>query len=560
MSVEFTEDSFEGDFSVDHDKGGFEEYDEPDPVYEDLSGDEYDTDRPHTSRGDSSDEIDPRKLVRDPTLNELRWYYNRTFADTIVDKPVEDAFKHGLEFEGNNSSEVRKLIDKINYIDEYKFAKKKARRDGFCLIFIGWKMAGKTPDTSKIPKNVTGVSHVKTLRVDDLTDAAKAQIDEDVPLDMEDYVVRDSGIVVNKKLTSPDFNDPIGYVLNSQDPQFIHRDWVQHIVENREVDGEYNTQNIDSQISDIHENLGRWEGESVLTPCYDLLKWLKKANWAIGQTLFRYASKMYSVKVPDDATQEEWDEAQGALRNLNSKSEIILPSPEYEVDDYDTDGQLEPGEYFDILFEQICACTEMTKSVLFGTQQGTVTGSETDIKNYFNQVERLRSNDAEGRMREFIQMVSEVDTAEGTQLLSNFASGEPLEINWSPLFKLSEEDRIEAIRTESNALTMLANNYALTPDEVRSILSESWAEFEGLDDLEEEDYDLMDRISLNTVGAYEGGERAESEVTGEEPQGNPRRQNGGGREQGESSESSNPATDDGLSVTFTEESFEDGER
>ena len=558
MSVKFTDNSFA--FSTDHEKEGFSgehgEYTEPNPVYKDLDGDEFDTNQPETRRGDSSDEIDPRKLVRTPSLSELRWYYNRTFAKVIVNKPVDDAFKHGIDILGQNSSEIENVFDDIEYIENYRMAEKKARRDGFALVFFGWETAGNQPDTSKIPNNVTGVSHTKVLTVDDLTDAAKSRIADDVPLDMDDFVVRDSGIVVNKKLADEGFNEPIGYVLNTHDPQFIHKDWIQHLVWNPEVDGDYETDAIDSNIQNYKEQLGRWEGESVLTSCYDLLKWLKKANWSIGQTLFRYASKMYSVKLPNDATEDEFEDARKALRNLNSKSEIILPSVDYEVDDYDTDGQLEPEEYFDIFFEQICACTEMTKSVLFGTQQGTVTGSETDIKNYFNQVERMRQNRITDKMREAVEMLTNVNTASGSQVISNFASGE-FDVKWSPLFKMSEEDRVEAIRTSANAVTMLINNYALTPNEARSILSEEWAEFEGLEELEEEDYDVFDRINLNTVGAYKGGEKAEEELGGGEAgvhpsvMQNPREQNGGGRQQGENSESTNPNTQDSNGMSFT---------
>jgi hypothetical protein len=184
----------------------------------------------------------------------------------------------------------------------------------------------------------------------------------------------------------------------------------------------------------------------------------------------------------------------------------------------------------------------MTKSVLFGTQQGTVTGSETDIKNYFNQVERLRSNEIEGDIKEFVQRASDVDTARGSELISNIAAGS-FDVDWNPLFKLSELDRVEALRTEVNAVTMLINNYALTPDEARTILSSEWAEFD-LEELSEEQYDILDRINLTSVGAYKGAERAEEELGEQESLGNPRKQNGGGREQGSTNASNNPTTDE----------------
>jgi len=89
-----------------------------------------------TQTGDSSDEINPRQLMGDPHINELRWLYRTSLGKTIVNKPVEDSFKNGYEVTADGQRNPTQLLDNIGWEDHYKRAKKKARRDGFALSFF----------------------------------------------------------------------------------------------------------------------------------------------------------------------------------------------------------------------------------------------------------------------------------------------------------------------------------------------------------------------------------------------------------------------------------------
>jgi hypothetical protein len=287
--------------------------------------------------------------------------------------------------------------------------------------------------------------------------------------------------------------------------------------------------------------LGKWEGDSTLVSVYHLLRGLKKGNWSLMQTIFRYAAKLYHVELPEDADDEDWDEANENMKNLNAKSEIITPHG-YEMDDFQTDGQLQPEEYFDVIFEQVCAGTEMTKSVLFGTQSGTVSGSETDIKNYYNKVQRIRQTTFTEDMHRVVnRSVSLVDGRASSDYDLDF------EVKWGPMFKLSELDNAERLSRIMQTLSAAVNDFILTPEEARAILQEEWAEadIDWTDEFSEAEREWLQSLNVAQMGAEVAWPEGEE---GEEMEGNPRvGQNGGGMEQGQQTASNQPNTDKNLS-------------
>lgn len=495
--------------------------------------------------GDSSDEVDPRKLVRDPTLSELRWYYRRTFAKVLVNKPIEDAFKNGLEFTSENAAEARDLIEQPrfgrdgDFLDAYQMAQKKARRDGFALIFMGTKDSTNGVHESPISQDiqVDSISHLKVLTIDDLSGSASGeahqQIRRETGLEREQYEVRQTGIVINTDITSPMYREPIGYILDSHPSQFIHADRILHYTWNPEVDGDYEHSDRISRWNERQGTLGMYEGDSVLVPSYDLMKGIAKGNWAVMQALFRNASHMYSVKVPPDADKDEFNAAVSATTNINAKSAMVLPSTEYDMQQFESGNEIDPTNFFDVVFDQVCAVHEMTKSVLFGTQAGTVSGSEVDVKNYYSKVERFRTTRGTRDVLEYL--------TQARRMLDGRTSTEyeyDADIEWGPLFKVDDETRIGMFQTASQAMTTLIGNYVLTPDEARELLTGEFTQID-LDSLTEDQMDVLDRLNLAQVGQFQG-----AEANDPSPDTNPRQggQQGGRPEGARQSPESSGAT------------------
>lgn len=498
----------------------------------------------YDSNGSTSDEVDIRKLFNKPTVNLIRWLYRQNgIASTVVDKPVKDAFKYdvSLDLEGDNSRDVREFI-KDTYIPKQKKAQIKARRDGVALLF--WVI----DDTNSVEETVENPSGVTDLRVISIDDLARGEgnprhpnhhkVNDEVAADVaaanteydvEQLVVTQSGLIVVDDITSPDHEEFVGCMyhrnpqLSQSDAfQFIHADRLERFTERENVDG------------DMEDAVyGKVEGDSVLTPILNPLTGITKAEWALGQTLLRYTAPLHVVEIDGDANpiDGDWEEhiskVDEQLDNVNNKSSLTLP-PAHSADTLSSDGEIDPEPYLDGLINDICAGAEITRSVLLGTQAGTVSGSSTDIKNYYNQVERERESEYEDKIYSGVSKYTRFNSYDTT--LEN--------VEWGPLFKIDEIERVDAMRTVMSAVGQGVGNYLFSLEDAQKILQQQWAEFDvdvDLDELSEEQMDLLDRVNTTKGKQFRTGESSEKEYESKHT-GN----NGGGREEGQSDDEENP--------------------
>lgn len=481
-------------------------------------------------KGDSADDVDPRKLSTTPSISELRWYYRREIGQVLVEKPVRDIFKNGFDVDVRSDSEevateVTKTFEQPNYhngegggnfIDAYMSAHIKARRDGFALIYLVVKDDAAGPHISPLSDDVTvdsdnPVTKVKVWPIDRLSSTAGQahdQIQEAYDIERDEYEIRKTGIVVDSRVEEPTYREPLGYVVDSTPPRFVHKDRVQHYTWNTNVDHNYDSNDTISRYGENLDTLGEWEGDSVLLSSYNLTKGISKGNWAVMQALFRNAAHLYTVKVPQNVAEEEYRAADDATRNINAKSSLTFPSTDYDVEQHASGNEMDPTDFYDAIFDQLCAVHEMTRSVLFGTQSGTVSGSETDIKNYFNKVERLRSERVENELLSYAAHVKRMKDGRTKDAFDY----DDVFIDWGPLFQVDRETKINMWQTAAQSVTTLIGQYALDPDEARALLSEEFVDIE-LDELSEEQMDVLDRIRLGASGQGPQALASEREYT-----------------------------------------------
>jgi hypothetical protein len=492
-----------------------------------------------------ADDVDPRGLFDDPTVTELRWYYRHVGEiSTVVDKPVLDAFKHGFDIENSTSGE--RLIEPPfeTYVPKMKKALIKARRDGFACIF--WNV----DDRGSVGTPVVSPDGINSLHIFKIEDLANPLGDDHIDTELSGQKaaeklpafeafqldVTDHGIVVVDDITSPKHGDMIGLYYetneNADDRDgytFVHEDRLQHFTAREHVDGD---------TSD--EYWGEYEGDSVITPIYNAAKSLAKAQWSLGQTLLRYTAPLHTVSI-DESVQPMENDWENHIETINeqldgvtNKSNMTLP-PGHDLTTHSVDGNIDPEPFVNAIVNEICAGAEITKSVLFGSQTGTVSGQETDIKNYYNQVQRTRHNAYESKMHEAARMASRFDKSQIPPFTLDF------EINWGPLFKVDDLERAEGLTRIMTAVSNGLSNYVLSVEEARGIIEAEWAKLDAdveLSELTEDEKDELDRINQQQLGTRYGAVE-EREAEGEsETEGNPRvGQNGGGTEPGPSDQS-----------------------
>jgi hypothetical protein len=497
--------------------------------------------------GDQADDVDPRGLFKKATLNELRHYAREgSYGPALVTKPIDDIFKHGFEIEGDNTEKdgeykqgyIKNFLD--DYVPYYKEAEKKSRRDG--LAVLEFRFADGADSVSEPLEGDAEHRGYKLWTVDNFSDQlADSTVAEHTQYNQDQIYIsqgtENGGIAIVDDISHEDHGDVIGYGIEprqeSEDIQsvyFLHGSRVQQFVWGEWVDGD-----IGNDVT------GKHVGESVLTPVLQPLKASKMGMWSIKNIFYRYSAPLHAVEPPESWGPDEWENAQENLDNVSMASDAVLP-PGTELSVAEGVSEFDPQPIYEVIVEAICAGSVFTKSVLQGTQTGTVSGSETDIKGYFNEVHNLRSQRTFAKFREAVKLVSNHDQ----QTIPRVANVERFEVSWGPMFKPTDIEKAEGAVSMVTAVTNGIKQYVLTPDEARSILNEKWAEFDvdvDLDELEEEQKDELDRINLHETGM--GALNNEPDARQ-----NPRMQNGGGQPSGQTRESSQPtrasADDDEL--------------
>lgn len=551
------------------------------------------------SSDDTSDSVDPKRLVKTPTIDDIRWYYrNGPIASTVVDKPIQDAFKHGYDVVNDDEDSAKTdFLEEV--IPSFKAAHRKARRDGFALL---WFRLRDTNKEWEEPGNVEGLHEVKVLTLDDLTNrkplafeekltaanadnilspnganssvedistlrdlatraddsaietdgtriardssdpariSADALNDPDIDPDDVDgrmlygrsrfYDITDNGIVISNRLDDKNFEDPVAYLYSrgaEYNPLMINPNRVYHLTWRGGVDGDHGDT----------DTYGGYEGDSILRPIIHLLRDIHKANWSISQNLFRHSSPLHVMEYEEGVDDETIRAAEKATQNINAKSSITEP-PGFELRTENNESDAPIADSYDVLFDQVCAGTEFTRSVLFGTQAGTVSGSETDIKNYFNQVERLRRNRITLEMQRIVNWYADYSP-------DDYDFDEGLDLEWGPLFKPTALDRAEAMARNVQTAATATNNYILGVDEVRSMLEEQWTDYTDVqigDSISDDQMDILDRTNTQLTKTLAGGivpEGVDLETAAmQQMQGNAVNQGGG---EGSSMDDGNP--------------------
>jgi len=491
---------------------------------------------------EKADDVDPRGLFKQPSLNELRYYAREgPYGKTIIEQPIEDVFKHGFSIEGDNTERedgTGKIEDFLvdEYLPYYKQCEIKSRRDGLCVLMHQISDGANTAG-DPIPADGGTFEGFQIWTLDNLTDdLADSTVAEHTEYDYDQIYVSEGpehgGVALVDDISHPDHGDVVGYgVEPRQDSEdvdvvsFINIERCQTFLWGEHVDGP------------LGNNLrGDHIGESVLTPILQPLMATQMGYWAMKNILHRYSAPLHAIEPPESWGPDEFDDARNKLGNISMNSEAVLP-PGSELNVAEGVSEFDPEPIYEVLVESICAGTEFTKSYLQGTQTGTVSGSETDLKGYFSNIELLRQERTAHKFHEIAQQVASYDQS----TVPRVSGVSAFTIDWGPLFKPTDIEQAEGAVSLVTAATNAIKNYVLTPDEARSLVSENWAEFEidvDLDELSEDEWDDLDRINMN-----EAGQGASDNEPDTSPRNNPRMQNGGGQPAGQTRESSQPVRD-----------------
>jgi len=203
----------------------------------------------------------------------------------------------------------------------------------------------------------------------------------------------DYGDISNKdySIERPVNGKALGYYVITR--AWIHRD----IYEDQKVYDYYEIYQADGTTFRLHKSrVIRVQPEDCgkIEPAYDSLMVLDNVLWGIGQTMFRSGSGfpvlsvLNGMNIIDSPNGEKLTKIQyykktGLMNDMNTQTGFVLDSNDKLTFEGANGKAINPGEYYDRAFQQCAVDLDVPVDILKGTAAGAITGSETNLKEYY---------------------------------------------------------------------------------------------------------------------------------------------------------------------------------
>jgi len=332
------------------------------------------------------------------TNQELEDFYERTqLGSIIIDSPVEDSFSNGfkvvlLRVGNERATDEQKMTFNENAQAIFKKDKTKilrffklARLYGRSFLIIGYHDDRKYWGGYK-PAPGTKIDWIQPTPDPNVTEV---KTNDSLPLRIQ--FIRVSFGVDNQTINPTRF-------MFTMNPRITREDKV---------------------------------GISSLAPVINLLTVQIHADWAIGQSLWRGASKLYALQAPRKSmTPTEKLEALAGTANINSKTVVYLPHMWGMKEISGTGGNVAISRTYRTIVEQISAGCRIPVSILLGTQKSGL-ASDDDQANYYRFLGTLQENTYSPQIYEYFrhqQKSGLLDAGEFTIVFNELEARSPKKI------------------------------------------------------------------------------------------------------------------------------------
>lgn len=365
--------------------------------------------------------IDSSQLT-DDLYDEL---YNRNgVTHKVINKLVRDRFDKWFEVQ----TESEEFIEKVNFHSSdkrgslrirsrMKRARNLAMRHGYSIIFIGYKDQAKS-----IAEPVRNPQSIEYLRI-----IKKKHIKEIV-------LVTDSN--------SPFFGEVDHYVLRSD-----YFDIATGVETNLHSTRAILVQNEESE---------EVESRSLLKPCYNWINIFDNISWSVGQSFFRQAGGFPVLTINNWGSLEEdvKDDIAATWANVNSMSGWIAGEGD-SIDFKGAEGRaLKPAEYVDAGVRMLAMSFDVPMPIIEGVNAGAVTGSETNLKDYFSDIggaQILQEQPIVENIFSRMQETNQLPTVD-------------FEIEWLPQFEESPKEKAETNKFAAESLEIYERTGIITKE------------------------------------------------------------------------------------------------
>jgi len=352
--------------------------------------------------------IDSSRLT-DDLYDEL--YERNGISHKLVNRLADDRFDKWYNPQTDNE-ELKSQVNLLNSDKQeglkirntFKKARKFALRHGYSVVFLEYEdQAESLEEPVKNPRRIIKLGNIMKTEI--------------------------TKIELNKDPNSLDFGEIEFYVLNSK------------------IFGDINGTEIKIHVSrTIHVVNGDGkdpDGVSMFKSMYNWINMFDDMAWSMGQSYFRYGSgfPVLTVKgwsaLPDDVK----DDYQNQWKNVTSMTGWVGGGGD-TVEFKGVAGRaLSPKEYMDAGFTLISSSGDLPFALLAGVNAGAVTGSETNLKDYYSDVSSKQTLEEQPLLEQMYAKLIETGQLQSDEFI----------IEWNSLFVHTDKEKAEISKLNAEA-------------------------------------------------------------------------------------------------------------
>ena len=352
--------------------------------------------------------VDSGYLTND-VYDEL--YTRMGLAHKLVDRLANDRFDKWYEIVSDDEALIKQLeilnSDKavgLNIRNAFKVARKFAYRHGYSIVYMQYEdQAESLSDPLLNPRRIVKLVNLKATEIQE--------------------------ILYDKDVNSDTYGDIIGYKLNSSmfgvgmtEEIIIHVSRVIHIVNGDDKDP---------------------KGMSMYQPMYNWLNMFDDIAWSLGQSYFRYASGFPVLTVDGWASlpEEQQEAYQNQWKNVTAMTGYITGKGD-TVEFAGANGRaLPPDKYFEAGLMLVAASGDLPYALIVGVNAGAVSGSETNLKDYYSDVGSRQTLEEQPLLETMYQKLIETGQLSSDKFL----------MSWNSLFVQTDKERAEIAKLSAEA-------------------------------------------------------------------------------------------------------------
>jgi hypothetical protein len=181
-----------------------------------------------------------------------------------------------------------------------------------------------------------------------------------------------------------------------------------------------------------------------------------KLDWSVGEVLYRFG-KPFVVLKTTGASKKELKKAYQILRNLNPTSGFA--GTERHEFDILNPSAVDPDNFAKYYYINLASACEMPFMALIGAQKGSVTGSESDLRDWYSLLaakQKLKLSPIIHKLNDYF-----------------LGGGWNDEVFWNPIF-VDEKSDSEIFKLKAETLKVLYNDAGLVTDVEARQIARNW--------------------------------------------------------------------------------------